>query len=147
MNNLPIRAGQCQLAKRRFMFHETRFFAMQHASTWATVKPRLFVGTSSQNTVYRCVALKFFKRTNSGEDNEKIACCMTRQCHARADPHRFKLLFLIRHRHLLLGHACHQKRHIKSPRQITVSHPVCQDIHLIGRQCQTMRQTLLGKVF
>ena len=146
MNDLSIRTGQCQLAKRRFMFHEACIFALQQSSSRATVKPRLFIGASGQNTVHSGVALQFFKRANGGKDNEEVPCCMTTQRCSWADPYRLKLFFFVRDRYLSLGHTRHQKRHIKSSRQITVGYPVCQNVHLIGRQYQTMRMALLSKV-
>ena len=70
---------------------------------------------------------------------------MPRQRVRWANPQRFKLLFVIGHRVLAIGHARHQKRHIKAARQVAVGHPVRQQIHLRRRRREPVRGQLRVK--
>ena len=71
---------------------------------------------------------------------------MATQGVAGAHPHRFELFFVVSHRRLTLGHAGHQKRHVKAARQVAVGDPMGQQKHLVSGQGEAALLTLGCKV-
>ena len=73
---------------------------------------------------------------DGGKNDEKLARLMTLKGVGWANPLGLKLLRLIGHRRLVLGHARHQKGHVEALGQIAVGDPVSQHVHLVRCQLQ-----------
>ena len=146
VHDLTIGAGQGQFAIRRFVLHVTFFFAGQPACARAAGPQRLVIDRAGiQHGLHVGKGCEALQGSNGGEDDEKVACFVAFERISRAHPHGFELLRFVGHRRLVLGHACHQKRHIKAFGQIAVGDPVGKHINLIGGQFHAQSSALRGK--
>ena len=142
VHDLPVRADQRQFAIRRFMLHVARLQPRQQAGARTGTPERRLGCAGLQHRIDMRVLLQPLQRADGRKDHEEAARLVPRQRVGGAQPDRLELLGFVRHRRLALGHAGHQKRHVKTARQIAVSHPVGQHKHLIGRQRQAARPAL-----
>ena len=143
VHDLPVGADQFQLAIRLLVLHITLFAAFQKSGARATGPQRLLGGGDGvQYGGHRGKRLQALQCADGREDDEKVAVLVALQGVHRPHPHRFELLGFIGHGRLPLGHARHQKRHVKAARQIAVGDPVRQHEDFIGSEGQTARRAL-----
>ena len=146
VHELAVRAGQRQFAIRRLVLHITFFLARQPARPRAA-GPKGFIidSTSIKHSLHIRKWQEPLQGANGGEDDEKVARLMALEGFGGLHPHRLKLLRLIGHRGLALGHASNQEGHIKPFGQIAVGDPVGQHKHLVGCQLHAQGCALNGK--
>ena len=146
MPGLPIGADQRQFTKWVFVLHKLGLAPGQQAHAGATRPQRLLGGGASlQHIVHQGVGQQMFQRLDGRVNNKKLARFVPRQRLLGPHPHRLKLLGLIGHRRLALGHAGDQKRHVKTAWQIAVGGPVGQYKNIVSRQRQAQRLALRDK--
>ena len=146
VNNLPVGAGQVQLAIGAFVLHEPGLAALQQAGARAGGPQRLFVARAvGQYRIDAGIVAKALQGANRRKQHEELVCGMPRQGLRRAEPDRLELLGFVGHRLLAGGHARHQKGHVKAFGQVAVCHPVRQHIHLVSCQAQSLCLALRGE--
>jgi len=146
VQQLAVRAHQGQFAKRRLVFHVTRFLALQPARAWAAGPKRFF--TRSAGGQYRChvgMPAQPLQRAHRGKHHEEVARRVASQGVSRAHPDRLELFIAVCFWRLPFGHASHQEGHVKPPGQVAVGDPACEHEHLVGCQAQAAFGALRGQ--
>ena len=135
--DLAVRADQRQFAVGVLVLHVAGFAPGQQPGARAAGPKRLLGGGAGlQHCVHVGVALQPLQRSDGREDDEKLAGRVASQSVGGSHPDRFELLLAVGHWGLPGWHARHQKRHVKTSRQVAVGHPVRQHKHRIGSQQQ-----------
>lgn len=134
---LAIGAGQLQLAKRGFVFHEARLAPLPPAGARTTDPLRAAVRRASLEQGGAVgVPLQVLQRAHRGIDQREVARRVPLQRRLGCDPDGLELLVVIGQRCLARRHGGDEKRHVEANRQVAVRDPVREPPQLVQRQRQ-----------